>query len=149
MGTQRLSVPPGRAFITLYALLMRYNMTCAPPTVNSAVLYPEDLDLRREEAIERMGDQEVYLEIAHYFSSHLEDSLSDLAQAFAVPDLPAATRLAHSLKSNCATVGAEALREQCCALEQLCREENLEPARQLYENLVPRMLALRDALAAL
>lgn len=124
-------------------------MHFAPDTMNGVVLYPEDLVLRREEAIERMGDKDVYLEIAHYFASHLEDSLKELAVALSNADMQTATRLAHSLKSNCATVGAENLREQCYTLETLCREGKLDSAGSLYGNLAPKLLALRELLIAL
>jgi HPt (histidine-containing phosphotransfer) domain-containing protein len=116
---------------------------------NGAALFSEDLVLHREGAIERLGDKELYLEIAHYFSSHLEESLKDLGAALGSADALTAARLAHSLKGNCATVGADTLRGHCTTLENLCREEKLDSARSLYASLVPKLLALRDILITL
>lgn len=109
----------------------------------------QDAALNIEEAIERMGDREIYLEIARFFASHLQESLKNLALALNNADAVEATRLAHSLKGNCATVGADLLRDQCLALEKLCRDGNLAQAHTVYADLAPRLLALRDKLAAL
>ena len=114
-----------------------------------AGLYPDDdLILYKDEAIERMGDQDIYREIAHYFASRLEQSLQDLGLALGRADTEEATRLAHSMKSNCATVGAEAMRVQCFTLEKLCRAGNIEAAREHYALLAPKMLAMREKLLA-
>lgn len=102
------------------------------------------------EALERMGnDEEVYREIAHYFADNLPKSLQSLRQALDRNQVDEARRFAHSLKSNCATVGAEELRAQCYELEALCRGEDLAEARRLYALLVPRLMFLRDRLLAL
>jgi two-component system sensor histidine kinase BarA len=118
-------------------------------TLRGDALPPEEVAVRREEAIERIGNKDLYVEIARYFASHLEDSLKNLADALGRADTPSAARLAHSLKSNCATVGADILCEQCRTLENLCREGRLDPAKSLYESIVPKLLALRGALTDL
>jgi len=109
----------------------------------------EELIILRAEAIERMGDEEIYREIAHYFAGHLEESLRDLGEALDRADTESAGRFAHSMKGNCATVGAEAMRENCLTLEQLCRSGALEAARAQYAGMAPKMLALREVLLAL
>jgi HPt (histidine-containing phosphotransfer) domain-containing protein len=124
-------------------------MVFSSEALNGAVLFFEDLVLHREEAAQRLGDKDLYLEIAHYFSSHLEESLKDLGAALSSADALTAVRLAHSLKGNCATVGADVLREHCKTLENLCREGKLDSARSLYESLVPKLLVLRDVLISL
>lgn len=109
-----------------------------------------DAPLNYEEALERMGnDREVYLEIARFFADNLPASLQLLVSALNNNSAEEARRFAHSLKSNCATVGAEELREQCYTLEVLCRNGDLEKARACYSALVPRLMCLRDKLLAL
>lgn len=105
-----------------------------------------DLALNLDEAIARMGDREIYIEIARYFASHLQNSLQDLVAALNNDKTDEASRLAHSLKSNCATVGADMLRERCFTLEKLCRQGDIEGARSSYAALLPKLLALRELL---
>lgn len=105
--------------------------------------------LQMAEAIERMGDKDVYLEIAKYFADNLNNSLTSLGKALDNNQAEDATRLAHSLKSNCATVGAESLRADCYSLELLCRNKDLDAARSFFAGLAPRLLALREMLLAL
>lgn len=114
-------------------------------------LYAEQdlLRLDVDEAVERMGDKETYLEISRYFAAHLPNSVLRLREALESEDMAAATRMAHSMKSNCATVGAESLRERCFALEKLCREGEVLMARELFAGLEPHLLAMRDRLEAL
>lgn len=109
-----------------------------------------DVLLQYDEALKRMGDdREVYLEIARYFASTLPDSLQALKEALASEQADKARRLAHSLKGNCATVGADDLRAQCYTLELLCRNEELDKARICHAALTPQLLRLRDKLLAL
>ena len=107
------------------------------------------LALDMEAAVARMGDREVYGEIVRAFARNMERSLQDLSQALRAEDLPAATRFAHSLKGNCATVGAEELRQDCLSLETRCREEKTAEARLLFADLRPKLLELREILIAL
>lgn len=107
------------------------------------------VDLNLEEAVNRMGDRELYLEIARYFAGRLELMLADLDTALKRKDMGEATRLAHSFKGNCATVGADALCGACLTLEQLCREADRDAAFALYTVLAPRFLELRDLLQTL
>lgn len=111
---------------------------------------PLDVLLQYDEALQRMdNDREVYLEIARYFASALPDSLKELKEALEQGQSDKAQRLAHSLKSNCATVGAEDLRAQCQELERLSRNEEMEKARLFCAVLTPQLLRLRDKLLAL
>lgn len=105
--------------------------------------------LNLEEAVERMGDRDIYLEIARYFASHLEQTLEQLRAALHEGRVEEATRLAHSLKGNCATVGADALREECLKLEHLCRAGKRDMALDAYDALAPQLLALRERLNSL
>ena len=105
--------------------------------------------LNLDEAIKRMGDREIFLEISRYFASRLPEALEELNVALNTGDIAEATRYAHSMKSNCSAMGAEQLQEQCRALEGICRQGEIDDAKKLYAELVPRLLALRSALLAL
>jgi HPt (histidine-containing phosphotransfer) domain-containing protein len=107
------------------------------------------LRLDMAEAVERMGDKDIYLEISRYFAEHIPDSVADLGKALMQGDLASATRLAHSMKSNCAAVGAELLREGSFELERLCREGDLCTARELFSFLHNPFLSLGNRLLEL
>ncbi|MCL1939644.1 MAG: Hpt domain-containing protein [Desulfovibrionaceae bacterium] len=117
--------------------------------MDNTVKTAQELVLSRAQAVERIGDEGIYLEIAHYFAGHLIASLADLRQALNEGDTESAARLTHSLKGNCAMVGAEAMREHCLCLEKLCRADDLDAAREQYALMNPKMLALQRVLAAL
>lgn len=105
--------------------------------------------INKKEALERIGDIEIYREIAQYFSLHLPGSIAALQDALLRGNLPEAMRLAHSLKGNCATMGADALREVCYSLEKLCRAGKGDAAQILFEKTVPELLALQQELLAI
>ena len=105
------------------------------------------LVLDMDAAVERMGDREISVEVAHCFADNLPNALESLQAALARADMEAATRLSHSLKGNCGTVGAEELRRDCLLLEQTCRAEDAEKALALFGDLSPKLLALREVLA--
>ena len=107
-------------------------------------VYSEELDPKP--AIERMGDIEIYREVAVFFANHLPQSVQELSGAIAAGAAADAARFAHSLKSNCATVGAEPLRVACAELEALCRAQNLSEAGARLSALTPRFLRLRELL---
>ena len=109
----------------------------------------EHVFLNMDEAIERMGDKEIYLEISRFFATRLPEALTELQVALDEANIADATRFAHSMKSNCGTMGAELLRDECFTLEKLCRAGELEPARTLFAQLVPQLWALQKALLAL
>lgn len=97
-------------------------------------------------AIDRMGDIDIYLEIAHFFASNLDDALAEIHTALDSGNMPEATRLTHSLKSNCATVGADALRETCATLEALCRKGEERKAGELFAKMRPELMRLQQTL---
>lgn len=107
------------------------------------------VSLNLDEAIKRMGDREIFLEISRYFASRLPEALEELALALETGNMAEATRYAHSMKSNCSAMGADYLHEQCRDLESICRNGATENARKLYADIAPQLLALRDALLEL
>ena len=109
----------------------------------------DSIFLNLDEAINRMGDRETFLEISRYFAARIPEALDDLDRALRAGDMEEATRYAHSMKSNCSAMGAEQLREQCLVLETTCRKGELEQAKMLYADLAPKLLVLRDILMKL
>ena len=105
--------------------------------------------LNLDEAIKRMGDREIFLEISRHFASRLPEALAELNLALEAGDIARATRYAHSMKSTCSAVGAEDLQEQFRALERICRQGELDSAGKLYAELIPQLLTLREILLAL
>lgn len=72
----------------------------------------------KAEAIERIGDAEIYREIALVFNENLPNYMTQLDEAMRERDCSTFKRLAHSIKSNCATIGADNLRVFFAAMEQ-------------------------------
>ncbi len=100
-------------------------------------------------AIERMGDKEIYLEIARYFAENVQVTIENIEQALQNGTMEDATRLAHSLKGNCATIGAETVRAQSATLEQLCRNNEKEQAIALFAIIVPMLHQVQEAISTL
>ncbi len=110
--------------------------------------------LNKADAIERMGDEELYKEIAHFFGQHIPENLQKLECALKASvageggpeQLETAMRLSHSFKGNCATVGADEVRPKALELELLCRNNQAEQACQAFPAFKLAMLELSDAL---
>lgn len=109
----------------------------------------EHICLNLDEAISRMGDRETFLQISQYFASRLPQSIEELSAALETGDMAEATRYAHSMKSNCKAMGADQLHKECLALEDVCRQGEIDSARKLCAELVSRLLELRGVLLAL
>ncbi|MDL2272463.1 Hpt domain-containing protein [Desulfovibrio sp. OttesenSCG-928-I05] len=108
-----------------------------------------DIDLDLEPAIERMGDKELFLEIAHSFAATLPRILTDLDGKLMEGSLADARRLAHSLKSNCAAMGAESVRAMAYAVEKACTDNDGALAREHFNTLKPYIESLQQRLSAL
>ncbi len=100
-------------------------------------------------ALDRMGDMEIYLEIAEIFAENIPNALRVIEERMAENDLKEVTRIIHSLKGSCATVGAESLAAVCSALEKTCTEGNLSAIQAGYASLKPLLEALPGALRAI
>ena len=108
-----------------------------------------EITLHLEEAVERMGDRALYLEIAGYFVELLPGTLAALTASMEAENWQEMRRLAHSLKSNCAALGAEGVREEAYKLELACNEGRGEEARRLFAALAPLLEALKEKLQTL
>lgn len=108
-----------------------------------------DLLQNKEAAIERMGDKALYVDIARLFAYALPETETAIAEALEQKAWADARRLVHSLKSNCASVGAEGLREEVYCLEKACLEADEAKAGELFAALRDDLQTLREELFAL
>lgn len=97
-------------------------------------------------AVKRVGDIEIYNEIALSFASHMPDYIQKLQNNLNEKNLIDLSRIIHSIKSNCATVGAEDIREMCYELEKVSRNEKFTESKELLEKLKPILESLATEL---
>lgn len=102
-----------------------------------------------EAAIDRMGDRALYVEIARIFADALPETETAIAESIAGSAWEDSRRLVHSLKSNCAAMGAEELRLRICALEKACAEGDKDMAHSLFIALRNELRSLRAELLSL
>ena len=100
-------------------------------------------------ALDRMGSRELYVEIARSFAEVLPDTEAAIAAAMESKAWPESRRLVHSLKSNCAAMGAENLRESVYTLEKACAVGDEKVAVALFAGIRPQLRVLREELLAL
>lgn len=101
------------------------------------------IELDLENAVERMGDKELFLEIARSFAASIPGTLEALRHKLDKGDLAEARRLAHSLKSNCAAMGAESVRLQAYETEKACADNDAPRAARAFAALAPLLEGLR------
>lgn len=102
-----------------------------------------------ETALDRVGDMELYTEIVRVFAQSLPETEKALTEAMEKNAWAEARRLAHSLKNNCAAVGAGELRDRVNSLEKACASADEAEARRLFPPLREDLRALREELLAL
>ncbi len=110
----------------------------APPPGLEASVAQEDFDtleehplVSRAEAIERLaGDVNIHAQACAMFLESWEEKLDRLREGLESGDLEQATLAAHSLKGNCAMIGADPCREAAYLLEKACREKDVDRAKK-------------------
>ena len=75
--------------------------------------------------------------------------LAFLRQALAEHDAPAVRKVAHSMKSASANVGAESFARMCRQLEQLGRDASIDGAAGILNEMEREFQAVRDSLSAI
>lgn len=105
--------------------------------------------LNTKDALERIGDLELYKDVASTLSDSVGESLTKIRGHMDAQNLKEAMRLAHSLKSNFATVGADDLRAVAAMLEDSCRNCQKEDAEDNLSILEEGTIQLKDALSKL
>jgi HPt (histidine-containing phosphotransfer) domain-containing protein len=123
-------------------------------------LPPESREVIQREVINRValdniralsqdrGDALVQKVIAAYVDD-TPQRLQALRQAIAGSDAPCVRKVAHSLKSASANVGAQQLAQLCKEMEQLGRSETVEGALPILAHMEQEFQSVRHSLAAL
>jgi two-component system sensor histidine kinase/response regulator len=126
-----------------------------PPRLPSASVEVIQRDVVNRAALEKIrmlsrerGDALVQKVIAAYVDN-TPQQLSTLRRAIDGMDTGNVRRIAHTLKSASANVGADALAALCKAMEHLGRADTTEGADSLLTNMEQEFQAVRDSLTAL
>ncbi len=138
-------------FLYKSLFLLIIEKKCASGNLNSSqfgsacggFMNDENMLLDMENAIERMGDASIYHEIVQLFAQRVELMLAEIQSSLDACDMQAAMRYAHSLKGNCATIGAESLRKKCLELEMACKNEDAQKGRDVFKEIRPELLRLK------
>jgi HPt (histidine-containing phosphotransfer) domain-containing protein len=116
---------------------------------NTAAALAVDAALAQLE--ETVGDREFVAELIDDYLAELPAQLAALPTASSEGDAELVHRIAHTLKSNAATFGAEALASACRELEQSARAGEPAQARELVVRVdaeaarsIPGLVAARD-----
>ena len=113
----------------------------------SAELNRQALDNIR--ALSASGADTLLEKVINAFTGDTPRQLASLRTAIAAQDTEAMRRVAHSLKSGSANVGADALALQCKEMEKLGRAGSTDGAARLLQSMDQQFLAVRDALGRL
>lgn len=95
-----------------------------------------------------VGDREFVAELIGDFLAGLPAQLAALREASSHGHAEDLHRVAHTLKSNAATFGAEGLTEACRELEQAARGAELAETRELVARVEAEAARAEPALAA-
>jgi len=113
-------------------------------TTGPAQLDPAALDTLRE-----IGGDEFLGELVDSFLAEAPSLLGEIRDAMESGNAENARRAAHTLKSNAATFGANALSELCRELEELARTGDVAGADELLGQVGVEYARVEAALAAL
>ena len=83
------------------------------------------------------------------FTSETPRQLAAMREAIAGADAEALRKVAHSLKSGSANVGADALAQLCKDMEKLGRANSTEGAAGMLQDMEREFLAVRESLSAI
>jgi HPt (histidine-containing phosphotransfer) domain-containing protein len=96
--------------------------------------------------VETLGDEAALGELIDTFLDEAPNLLSRMQGAIAEKNAEDLRRAAHTLKSNAATFGANALAEVCRKLEGMAEEGDLAGAEVLVARIEGELRQLTDAL---
>ena len=120
-----------------------------PAAVPSAVDADARLDGDALESLRELGGDDFLAEVIDTFLADVGTLLATLRRALDEGDAAEVRRVAHTLKSNGATLGATEFTELCRALEQQAKEGNLEGAPGLVARIEEERRPLDQALGTL
>ena len=129
----------------------------APPARSQPISLPSsapavELNLQALDNIRALagsGEDTLLEKVINAFTGDTPRQLASLHTAIAARDTEAMRKVAHSLKSGSANVGADALALQCKEMEKLGRAGSTDGAARLLQTMDQQFLAVRDALGRL
>ncbi len=92
------------------------------------------------------GDEDLYRDVCGDFFDQAEQRLKQMRHFLEQGKLDQLTLLAHSMKGNCGTIGAERCQKVAQEMEALARKGDLEPLRRLLDTLEHEVTQLSTAL---
>jgi HPt (histidine-containing phosphotransfer) domain-containing protein len=107
------------------------------------------LDGAALESLRELGGDDFLAEVIDTFLADVGTLLATLRRALDEGDAAEVRRMAHSLKSNGATLGATEFAELCRALEQQAKDGHLEDAPGLVARIEEERRSLDQALGTL
>ena len=111
---------------------------------NSNVIDPHPLIEIR--SLEQNGIPGLLSKAIGKYLEHSSTLMDDLGKAVQQHDADAQFRIAHSLKSSSASMGAVTLAEVCAALENMGRQGKTEDADQIFEEMLPLYISVCETL---
>ena len=107
------------------------------------------LDVSVIEAMQSLGEADVFAEIAHMFLEDVPPDLSALGAALASGSAASVAQIAHSLRGNALGIGAIRMVPVCAAIEYAARAGSLTDAAACAGRLELEFEATREALQVL
>ena len=106
--------------------------------------------LNTNEVLVRLdGDEELLWELLEIFANDAPKQMDELKKSIDTGDIAVAERLAHTLKSISANVGADSLKEKALKIEELTRAKSLNNIHILYDDLENEFEKIMKELEAL
>ena len=96
----------------------------------------------------REDGDELLIDLIEIFLRETPDRLKMLAEGLAAGDTGQAERMAHTLKSSAASVGAESMRLVALEIESAAHENDLDRVRSLVDTLAREAESAEEALTA-
>jgi two-component system sensor histidine kinase/response regulator len=119
----------------------------APTADRSSTINERALDAIR--ALNRERGDDLVNQVVSTWVDHTPQCLRSLRQAIAEHDAPGVRKVAHSLKSASANVGADSFARLCRQLEQLGRDDTTTGASGILNDMEQEFQAVRHSLHAL
>lgn len=114
-----------------------------------ADLAAETLDISALDSLRELGDEAFVRELVDDFATSMEEYLPSLVDAAARGDAEGASRIAHTIKSSSASMGARRVSEVAARIEQAGRGGALagmpEAVAALTDEVDEALRRLRDA----
>ncbi len=95
--------------------------------------------IQKEEAIERLGDEDLFWQVCEIFFGDAPKQMEILKAAIANDDINLIGRQAHTLKSASANIGADIIRDKALKIEETVKVNDLSDIHGLYEDIENEM----------